>query len=68
MKTCSEICIEADQNKDDLLHLSHLYSELIKNKKQYPLCELKFMIEHLTNYAKELGRKEAKELKILLGL
>jgi len=68
MRTCSEICIDADENKDDLLWLSHLYSEVMKNKKSYPINELRFMIEHLENYAKEIGRRDAKELKIILGL
>ena len=66
VRSCSEICIDADNHSDDLGHLSDLWKEVVSNKCQYSLVELKFILEHLENYAKEIGRRDAQVLKQIL--
>lgn len=66
VRTCSEICIDADNHSDDLGYLSDLWEEVISNKYDYCLVELKFILEYLEDYAKEMGRKDAQGLKQLL--
>jgi hypothetical protein len=68
VRSCSEICIDADNHSDDLCYLSDLWKEVVSNKYEYSLVELKFMLEHLENYAKEMGRRDAQELKQMLNL
>ena len=62
-RTCSEICIDADNHKDDLQYLSKLFKEMIANGTKYALVELDFISEHLINYAKSLGQNDAKKMK-----
>jgi hypothetical protein len=67
VRTCSEICVDADNHSDDLGYLSDLWKEVVSNKYKYSIVELKFMLEHLENYAKEMGRRDAQKLKQLLA-
>lgn len=67
MRTCSEICIDADNHKDDLEYLDQLRKEIIGNIYDYPLIQLQYMKEHLDNLVKELARSEAAEFKRFLS-
>lgn len=67
MRTCSEICIDADNHKDDLEYLDQLRKEIIGNIYDYPLIQLQYMKEHLDNLVKELARSEAAEFKSFLS-
>ncbi len=66
-RTINEIVKDADEHSDDLGYISDLWKEVISNKYEYCLDELKFMLEHLENYAKEMGRKDAQKLKRMLA-
>jgi len=66
IRTCSEICIDANNNSDDFEYISNLWKEVVFNKYEYCLVELKFMLEHLENYARELGKRDSQLLKQLL--
>ena len=68
MSLCSEICIKADQNKDNLLMLCDLWKDVVDNRKSFTLSEINFIKEHLEGYARELGRNDAIEIKKLLNL
>ena len=68
LRSWATIIIDADEHKDDLWYLENLYNYVIENKKRYSLNDLKYMIDHLRNLAKELGKRDAKELKELLGI
>ncbi len=50
IKTCSQICIEADNNKDDLMCLNRLWNYVVNNKYHYPLVEIWFIREHIDGY------------------
>lgn len=67
VRSCSEICIDADNHSNDLGYLSDLWKEVVSNKYEYCLVDLKFMLEHLENYAKEMGRRDAQELNKMLA-
>jgi len=68
MKTCSEICIDADNNSDNLNRLSSLWNYVIKNKREYPLVQLKFILEHIENHVKTLATNDARQLKQILTI
>jgi len=64
-RTCSEICIDADNHQSDFGYLSKLYEEVRANLCKYPIVELEFMAEHLGSYAKALARRDVQEFKNL---
>ena len=47
-RTLSEILKDVD-NTTDLPTLKSLWNEIVKNKKQYPLVELKFASEYIAD-------------------
>lgn len=61
IRTCSEICIDADNHSEDIDYLDRLWNEVVANKKKYPLVELKFIHEHLMELTKVYAKKCAKE-------
>lgn len=67
VRTCSEICIDADNHFDDLGYLSDLWEYVILNKYEYCIVELKFMIEYLSDYAKAMASRDAQFLKNILA-
>lgn len=67
IRTCSEICIDADNHSDDFDYLSNLWKEVVSNKKQYCLVELRFMIEHLENYGREMAKRDADAVKQMMS-
>ena len=54
IRTCSEICIDADNNKNNPDLLLDLIEEISFNKYNYSLINLQFMAEHINGYAKEI--------------
>lgn len=63
IRTISEICIDADNHSDDLGYLSNLWQEVLTHKKEYPLVQLKFMIEYLEDFARQMARRDAALVK-----
>lgn len=66
VKTCYQICIEADLNKDNLQALSDLWKYVVDNKYHFPLTQIHFIKEHLENYAREMARNDIQFLKNLI--
>jgi len=64
IKTISEILIEADKT-DELKVLCNCWEEIVKNRYFYPLTHIDFAREHLVNLAKQMARKDMRELKII---
>lgn len=58
IKTIDEICIDADNNKDNLEYIHKLANELNITKKNYPLNQVQFMYEHLAKLWKECYEKD----------
>jgi hypothetical protein len=53
IRSINEICIDADNNKRDLLVLREIKKEVIQNLKKYPLYQAEYMIEHIDNLVHE---------------
>lgn len=67
VRTCSEICIDADSNCEDYNKLCELWNYVVKNKYKYPLVELEFIREHISNYVKEIVQKDAVQFRETFG-
>lgn len=62
IRSISQILIDAD-NTTELKVLSGCWKEIVKNKYQYPLVQLRFAREHLENLSREMARKDIEENK-----
>lgn len=62
-RTLSEILIEAD-GASSVQHLKRLSTEIMDNKKKFPLCEIVFGLEHIRDLAYK--RKAERTLKDIL--
>jgi len=56
IRTLSQILIDADKCKSPAC-LQSLADELVKNKFQYPLCELTFGLEHILELGEGIKAK-----------
>lgn len=65
VRSISEILIEADKT-DELGVLSDCWEEIVTNKYQYPLAQIKYAREHLEKLAREMGRRDAIMIKSLI--
>lgn len=63
LPTLSELIIDANNNSDDLGYLSDLFNEFIKNRKKYPIVQVKYAVEHFQNLAKQMARRDAALIK-----
>ena len=71
VRSCSEICMDANNNADNVDYLTGLWKEIAKNKHKYPIVQLRYIQELLEDLLKIKARQEANELKKLfkwLGL
>jgi len=65
-RTCSQICIDADNNANDIDYIYDLWKYVSTNKHDYTTAEIDFIREHLVNYYNEICRIDAKKLKQLI--
>ena len=60
IRSISQILIDAD-NTTELKVLSDCWKEIVKNKYNYPLVQLRFAREHLENLSREMARKDIED-------
>ncbi|MVM36079.1 hypothetical protein GO755_39060 [Spirosoma sp. HMF4905] len=65
LKTTSEICIAADAAQS-ITEIHDLWKSVVANGYQYPLVEIKFIKEHLTERARDMGRRDGTAFRIML--
>lgn len=62
IRSISEILIEADKT-NELSILTDCLNEVVRNKYNYTLAEIRFVKEHLTELAREMARRDAKKFR-----
>lgn len=67
VRTCSEICIDADNHPDDLAYLEGLWKEVVQHKYHYPLVQLYYIKEHIGGLVTEMARRDARMLREALS-
>jgi hypothetical protein len=62
VRSCSEICVDADNHAQDVDYLLKLFKEVSENLKKYTIVELDFMHEHLSGHLHYAQMAELKNL------
>jgi hypothetical protein len=57
MRSITDICKDADANRNDRVKLYELYGYVKENEYYYSPSEIQFMMEHITGYIDNLDKR-----------